>query len=145
MYTGDKCDLKQTMKTAICENKYWIVVQFLIISSKSSLSCVACCHVIHFTNVIVQQTSNLFLSNISLQINSTQRALFLNSLRPGDAIWRYRSWSILAQVMACCLTTPSNYLNQCWLMIIDGLWHSPDSNFTENTSDIYRWNEFKIG
>ena len=24
------------------------------------------------------------------------------------------------------------------------LWHSPDSNFTENTQDIYRWNEFEI-
>ena len=24
------------------------------------------------------------------------------------------------------------------------LWHSPDSNFIENTLDIYRWNEFEI-
>ena len=24
------------------------------------------------------------------------------------------------------------------------LWHSPDNNFTQNTQDIYRWNEFEI-
>ena len=46
--------------------------------------------------------------------------------------------------MACCLTAPSHYLNQCWLMISEVLWHSPDSNFTESTQNIYRWNEFEI-
>ena len=34
-----------------------------------------------------------------------------------DAIWRHRSGSTLAQVMACCLSAPSSYLNQCWLII----------------------------
>ena len=58
---------------------------------------------------------------------------WVNSLWPSDAIWRHRSMSTLAQVMACCLTAPSHYLNQCWLMIREVLWHSPDSNFTENT------------
>ena len=33
-----------------------------------------------------------------------------------DAIWRQRSGSILAKVMAC-LRAPSHYLNQCWLII----------------------------
>ena len=46
--------------------------------------------------------------------------------------------------MACCLTALSHYLNQCWLMISVVSWHSPDSNFTENTWDIYRLNEFEI-
>ena len=68
----------------------------------------------------------------------------VNSLWPSDVIWRQGSWSTLAQVMACCLTAPSHYLNQCWLMISEVLWHSPDSNFTENTWDIYLWNEFEI-
>ena len=40
-----------------------------------------------------------------------------NSLCPIDAIWRHRSESTLAQVMACCLTAPSHYMNQCWLTI----------------------------
>ena len=56
-----------------------------------------------------------------------------NSLWPSDVIWWQGSRSTLAQVMACCLTAPSQYLNQCWLMISEVLWHSPDSNFTENT------------
>ena len=47
-----------------------------------------------------------------------------NSLGPNDAIWRQRSGSTLAQVMACCLTAPSHYLNQCWLVISMVQWHS---------------------
>ena len=70
--------------------------------------------------------------------------LVFNSLWPSDVIWWQGSRSTLAQVMACCLKAPSHYLNQCWLMIIEVLWHSPDSNFIENTSDFYRWNEFEI-
>ena len=40
----------------------------------------------------------------------------LNSLRPSDAIWRRRSGSTLAQVMACSLTTPSHYLNVTFIL-----------------------------
>ena len=43
---------------------------------------------------------------------------------PTDAIWRLRSWSTLVQVMACCLTAPSHYLNRFWLIISKVLWHS---------------------
>ena len=50
----------------------------------------------------------------------------INLLMPSDAIWRWRSWSTLVQVMACCLTVPSHYLNQCWLTISKVLWHSSD-------------------
>ena len=38
------------------------------------------------------------------------RPLWVNSLWPSDAIWRQRSESTLAQVLACCLTAPSHYL-----------------------------------
>ena len=36
-----------------------------------------------------------------------------------EAKWGHTSgsWSTSAQVMACCLTSPSHYLNQCWLII----------------------------
>ena len=51
---------------------------------------------------------------------------YLNSLGPSDAIWRWRSWSTLVQVMAYCLTAPSHYLNQCWLIISKVLWHSSE-------------------
>ena len=43
----------------------------------------------------------------------------------------------LAQVMACCLTAPSHYLNQCLLIISEVLWHSPEGNVTINAQDIY--------
>ena len=45
------------------------------------------------------------------------RAMIFHLLWPCDTIWRQMCWLILAQVMACCLTAPSHYLNQCWLAI----------------------------
>ena len=42
---------------------------------------------------------------------------YINSFCPSDATWRQRSGSTLAKVMACCLTAPSNYQNQCCLDI----------------------------
>ena len=42
----------------------------------------------------------------------------LSSVWPSDTVWRHRSRSKFAQVMACCLTAPSHYLDQCWLFII---------------------------
>ena len=65
-----------------------------------------------------------------------------NSLCPSDALQRYRSGSTLAQVMACCLTAPSHYLNQCNL-IINVSWHSPEGNFAGNAQDIYPWYQFE--
>ena len=40
-----------------------------------------------------------------------------NTSWPSDTISRQRSGSTLSQVMACCLTAPSHYLNQCWPII----------------------------
>ena len=59
-----------------------------------------------------------------------------NSLWPCDTIWRQRSVSTLAQVMACCLTAPSHYLNQCWLVISEVQWYSYSGNFTKDASTI---------
>ena len=53
-------------------------------------------------------------------------ANLVNSLGPSDTIWHWRSWSTLVQVMACCLTAPSHYLDQCWLIISKVLWHSSE-------------------
>ena len=64
----------------------------------------------------------------------------IKSLWPSDAIWRQKSGSTLAQVMACCLTAPSHYLNQCWLIISKVKWYSSDSNFTRDNSAINHWN-----
>ena len=51
------------------------------------------------------------------QWNGAGTILPVNPLWPSDAIWWQRSGSTLAQVMTCCLTAPSHYLNQCWLII----------------------------
>ena len=47
--------------------------------------------------------------------------------------------------MSCCLMAPSHYLNQCWLLIIEVLWHPPDSNFKVRAQAIiqYRYINFK--
>ena len=47
-------------------------------------------------------------------LRSGKFQLLFYSLGPSDAIWRWRFWSMLVQVMACCLTAPSHYLTQCW-------------------------------
>ena len=52
-----------------------------------------------------------------------------------------RSGSTLAQVMACCLMAPSNYLNWCWLVISGALWHFPNTNYT-SAQYINSLNEF---
>ena len=46
--------------------------------------------------------------------------------------------------MACCLTAPSHYLNQCWLIISEVLWHSPKGNFKGNAQNINPWYEFLV-
>ena len=61
---------------------------------------------------------------------------WINSLWPRDAIWRHISGSTLAQAMACCLTAPSHYLSQCWLIISKVLWHSSEDIIIRRFEDI---------
>ena len=44
-------------------------------------------------------------------------------------MWRHKSGSTLAQVLAGCLMAPSHHKNKCWLPIRVVLWHSPEGNF----------------
>ena len=67
----------------------------------------------------------------------------INSLWPNDAIWRHISRSTLAQVMACCLTAPSHYLNQCWLIFRKVQWHSVRGNLTRDSSPFNHWNKLE--
>ena len=61
---------------------------------------------------------------VYFRISFTYRQFrWVNPLRPSDAIWQHRSGSTLAQVMACCLTAPSHYMNKFWLIISKVLWH----------------------
>ena len=55
----------------------------------------------------------------------------LNSLWPNNTIWWVtKSGSTLSQIMAFCLMAPIHYLDQCWILISEVLWHSPEGNFT---------------
>ena len=67
--------------------------------------------------------------------------LHIKSLWLSDAIWRHKSGSTLAQVMAWC-TTPNHYMNQYWLIISMVLWHSPKSNFTASAQATILYSEF---
>ena len=77
-----------------------------------------------------------FLTASEGKNSNTLGTSFVNSLWPSDNIWRHRTGSTLAQVMVCCLTAPSHYLNQCWLIISKALRHSSEGNFTKDTSAI---------
>ena len=55
--------------------------------------------------------------------------LLINSTWLNNGIWCRASWSILVQLMACCPTTPSHYLNQCWLTIDHVVWNSHEGNY----------------
>ena len=50
--------------------------------------------------------------------------------------WGHMAWSRLVQLMACCLTAPSHYLNPWWLIIKGVLWYSPESNFEISTCKL---------
>ena len=65
---------------------------------------------------------------------------WVNSLWPNNVIWWQKTGSTLAQVMACCLTAPSHYLNQCWFTISTVHWHSFEYNLTRDTSAINEQN-----
>ena len=53
-----------------------------------------------------------------------------------DAMWWYRTISTLSQGVACCMTSPSHYLSQCWIVIGEVLWHSSQIKFTDNARNI---------
>ena len=77
-----------------------------------------------------QKVKNLI---VWLKCTNSLRVHWANSLWPNDAIWHHRIGSKLAQVMVCCLTAPSHCMNQCWRLISEVLWHSPENNFTSCT------------
>ena len=70
--------------------------------------------------------------------------LIFNSLWPSNAIWRRGSGSTLARVMACCLTTPSHYLNQCWPPINTVQWLPSGGTHRKLHSDLPGANELTV-
>ena len=62
--------------------------------------------------------------NVDPDLNSYMPSQWVKLVWPSYTIWQQRSGSTLAQVMACCLTAPRHYLNQCWLIISEVHWLS---------------------
>ena len=60
---------------------------------------------------------------------------------PIDAIWWHKTGSILVQLMACCLTAPSHYLNQSWLLIHSVVFHRAVSH--EMLIIVFPWYDFE--
>ena len=84
----------------------------------------------------------MFERNILLQ-NTENRAVrvrygvfsikSLGQVIPYNTMHLDQQW---IQVMAWC-----HYLNQCWLIISEVLWNSPQGNFTGNVQDLCLWYE----
>ena len=86
---------------------------------------------------------HLYISSTGIQFSNELQWLDLPPhLWPSDVILWHRSESTLVQVTACCLTAPSHYLNQRWLIISKVQWHWSEANFTRSTSAINHWNLF---
>ena len=69
---------------------------------------------------------------------------YINSSWTNDPIWHQRSWATHGQVMACCLISPSHYLNQCWLLTNEIRWHSPENTFTMSAQTTILYRVWKI-
>ena len=66
-----------------------------------------------------------------------------NEFRRTFTLWKNyykRHWYglTLARVMACCMTIPNHYLNQCWVTFSRAQWHTSEDNFKRDTSCIKR-------
>ena len=56
--------------------------------------------------------------------------------RAGERQFPSLEQATLSQVMACCLTAPSHYLDQYWSIIGGDRWQSHEGGFTRETSAI---------
>ena len=74
-------------------------------------------------------------------INSSWQRV--NWLGPSNTIWWHRSWSALAQVIACCLMEPSHFLNQLLNTGSGVLWYSHGMNFMVSAKPTILDNEFE--
>ena len=96
-----------------------------------------------FTWVIVQWPWHIPNSSAGGDIMSRVVAKLTHCGLATPYIWRHRSGSTLAQVMACCPTAPSHYLNQCWLIICEVLHHSPEVSSAGNAHESNHYNAFE--
>ena len=132
--------------------KFSFTKMYLKISSvKGSLSCYGIVGVSFNQNVtnlgphdnIKCQHSNLFFIVKMVYLCKScfitfykKLASVFDSLGPSYTICHHETLSMLPQIMACCLTAPSHFLNQYRFIIGRGSWHLPEAIVVGNTKDI---------
>ena len=96
----------------------------------------------HFPHMDISHCWVLFLQPLRQSPKWGQQILkrYIISSCCDANIWRHRSGSTLAQVIACCLTAPSHYLNQYWFIISTVQLYPYKDNFTRDTSAINHQN-----
>ena len=72
------------------------------------------------------------------------RPQYVNPLWPNAPIWWHRPGSMLAQATVWCMMAPGHYLTQCWLLINEILWHSPEKIFTASPQANILYKETEI-
>ena len=120
-------------------NQIWLVIsKVLWHSSESNLTMCAQANILYLSPWMLVLSLKIIMFTAK-----SPRGQWVNLLWPSDIIWWHRFGSILAQVMACCLTAPGHYLNQCWLIISMVQWHSYEGSFTRDTSAIDHQNQLE--
>ena len=92
---------------------------------------------------IIQTWDTYIVTSSSPIVVACPKGHNINLLCPSDIIWWHISGSTLAQVMASCLTSPSHYLNQCWLIINKVQRYSHEWNFTRDIPTINHESELE--
>ena len=72
-------------------------------------------NMLHMFIVMINAPNECYLILYNQYSNSSELTL-INALWFSDDIWWNKCGSTLAKVRVCCTTTPSQYLNQCWLI-----------------------------
>ena len=99
-----------------------------------------CLSYVHYVVILgINKCNKLRIENYIIQNGQWDLAISVVISNTSHNIWRHRSGSTLAQVMACYLTASGHYLNQFWLIICEVLRHSPEGRCAGNAQDIYMW------
>ena len=127
--------LKKFMWSPFRFQLLWIQNMYMYMIRNFSVSLFACRNFFPLSRSMLTLDVMYSIFNICM--------VHFDSLWPSDAIWSHRFKSTLARVMACCLTAPSHYLYQCWLLFskVQSLqWHLCVGKLTRETSAIIHQN-----
>ena len=110
---------------------FFLKLVFKWIVSLRSLMCSLClycsvpgCYNYQWKSIIGSANGLMPMRHQAITVTNDEQSMCLlstdyneiNSLRPGHAISHLWTWSTLVQWMTCCMTAPSHYQNQYWLI-----------------------------